>query len=489
MLLRDLADVRALFSSLRGTVSGIGMTAYSRIIPAYFLQPYHIIALRKTRDLPLLRKRADIFCLEEETRDFVGEEGLNSAHLLSHPRVRKVLKNLPEPRYLLLYQSYPELEALARSEGWILLANPSSLRMRVAERVYFRRLAEDLQLNLIPGDMYPINDVYVHNYKYWAKKIDSRLVIQLPDIRQGGGRGTFFVKSMFDYQRLQDRLKGGTWRGIKLKTFSIYKYMEGIPASLTLCLTRHGILFSGLQRQLIDLPYCHDIPEDGVFCGHSWGGAPWPSDIQDEAIRQARLIGEVFSGLGYRGILGIDFLITKDTKQVYPVECNPRFTGAFPMLSLLHLRDHLIPMDVFHMLEFLDVPYQIDPVSLNSKYMASVKGSHIILFTLPGAALRGRKEPDAGLYEFDPDTGRISFLQWGSDYGDIQNERQFIIIDGPPDTGEKGVGWKDSLHRLCRVLFSYPIVDEQESLSSQAIFVANWAYETMFESHRKAVIL
>jgi hypothetical protein len=113
--------------------------------------------------------------------------------------------------------------------------------------------------------------------------------------------------------------------------------------------------------------------------------------------------------------------------------------------------------------------------------MASVKGSHIILFTLPGAALKGRKKPDAGLYEFDPDAGRISFLEGGSDYGDIQNERQFIIIDGPPDTGEKGVSWKDSLHRLCRVLFSYPIVDEQESLSSQAIFVANWAYESMFE--------
>ena len=65
MLLRDLEDARKLFSALNGTFVGIGMSAYPRMTPAQFIEPYHVIALRKTGDLPLLRKRAVIFCLEE----------------------------------------------------------------------------------------------------------------------------------------------------------------------------------------------------------------------------------------------------------------------------------------------------------------------------------------------------------------------------------------------------------------------------------------
>jgi len=35
------------------------------------------------------------------------------------------LKGLPQPIHLFLYQSYPELEALASEENWTLLANRS----------------------------------------------------------------------------------------------------------------------------------------------------------------------------------------------------------------------------------------------------------------------------------------------------------------------------------------------------------------------------
>jgi len=62
---------------------------------------------------------------------------MNSADLLAHPAVKGFLKRLPHPKYLLLYQNYPELEIVAKQEGWNLLANPASLRIRVAERAFF----------------------------------------------------------------------------------------------------------------------------------------------------------------------------------------------------------------------------------------------------------------------------------------------------------------------------------------------------------------
>jgi hypothetical protein len=480
MFVRDLADVRSLFDSLGGTIIGVGITAYARIIPAYFCQPYYIVALRKTLDLPLLRKRVEIFCLEEEMGHFVEAKGFNSASLLSHPSVKGFLKKMRGPRYFLLYQSYPDLEELAERQGWVLLANPSSLRMRVTDRAFFHKMAHRLKLNRFPGNIYPLNDFFAFDYAYWAQKIDPKFVVQFPEIRQGGGRGTFFVKSAFDYKRVQKTLRKGTWRGIELETVAIHQLMDGIPASLTLCLTRHGILFSGLQRQLIDLPYCGDIPENGIFCGHSWGETAWPPHVKAEAVRQARLIGEHLAGMGYKGILGIDFIISRDKEQVYPLECNPRFTGAFPMLSQLQLWRDIIPMDVFHMLEFFDLPYEMDLASVNAGYEEPISGSHIILFSGPNAILKGEGLPKAGLYERDPDTGGIYFVDGASDYREIRNGRQFIIIDGPPDTGENGLSVQDPLQRLCRILFPNPIVNERETLSPWVLSAVDWVYEQMF---------
>jgi hypothetical protein len=485
MFVRDLADVRNLFDSVAGTITGVGITAYSRIIPAYFHQPYYIIALRKTLDLPLLRNRAEVFCLEEEIGHFVEEKVFNSESLLSHPSVKAFLKKITGPRYLLLYQSYPDLEKLAEREGWVLLANPASLRTRVADRAFFQKMANQLELNRVPGHVYPLKDFFAFDYAYWAQKIGPELVVQFPEIRQGGGRGTFFVKSDSDYQRVLKILKEGTWRGIEIQSAAIHKFMDGIPASLALCLTRHGILFSGLQRQLIDLPYCGDMPENGIFCGHSWGETGWSSHVQAEAVRQARLIGEYLAAIGYKGILGIDFLINRDNKQVYPLECNPRFTGAFPMLSQLQLRHNIIPMDVFHMLEFLDLPYEMDTASMNASYGEAIRGSHLILFRGSNALLRGEGLREAGLYERDPESGRITFVGDASDYREIRNERQFILIDGPPDLYENGLALIDPLQRLCRLLFPSPIVSEEETLSPEILSAVDWVYEQMFGKNRR----
>lgn len=478
MLLRDLDDVRRLFGSLKGTFIGVGVNAYSRIIPAYFQEPYHIIAFRKTRDLPQLRKGIDIFCLEEEIGHFVKHPGVNSLLLLSHPSTGRFLKGLPDPKYLLLYQSYPALEELAQREGWFLLANHSSLREQVSDRGFFLKMARSLQFNEIPGDIFPIQKIYTDDYADWAETISPEFVVQLPEISQGGGKGTFFVRSKEQYRTLRETLKVGRWRGIELKRVMIRRFIGGIPASLNLCLTKQGILFSRLQRQLIDLPHCRHIKEDGIFCGHSWSEASWPSGIEDEATLQARAIGEYLSGLGYRGILGIDFLISDDETKIYPIECNPRYTGAFPMLSQLHLCRDVPPMDVFHMLEFLDVPYDIDLEYLNAKYKETREGSHIILFSRPDRVLE-RKPAAPGLYEFDEDKGTIRFLEGASTYREIRNERQFIIIDGPPDAGEESLALRDPFYRLCRILFPYPVVNGTETLSPRAARVADLVFERM----------
>jgi hypothetical protein len=479
MFLRNLDNAKGLFDSLKGTFAGVGMTAFSRIIPSYFINKYNIVSLRATSDISLLRQKADIFCLEHDKGKSFREKEFNSALLLAHPLTRHFLKGLPDPKHLLLYQNYPELEDLARKEGWHLLSNPSSLRVKVGQRSFFKQLAHDLKLPLIPGDIHPVEVVHTHGYEHWEGALGSRFVVQLPEVAQGGGKGTFFIHSPSEYVMLRERLKENTWRGAGLKSVSLHRFVEGIPVSMALCLTRHGLLFTRLQKQLIDLPYCGGLTEDGVFCGHVWDDTPWPLSVTQKARKQALIIGEYLNSLGYKGICGIDFLMDKRNERVYPIEINPRFTGAFPMLSMLHIKDRVIPMEVFHMLEFLDVPYRVDVEELNARYALPVKGSHILLFLLSKRSRNAMNIPDAGLYEYDQEKGGIFFVKGAFDYRETKNERQFIIADGPPENREAAFASSDPLYRLCRLLFSYPVADDDGVLDPHARRAVDWVYKKM----------
>jgi len=471
--LHQAGQIKALLLGSAGSIIGVGMTAFPRIAPSIFLDSYHVVALSKTADLPLLRRRADVFCLEEAGGGLPAHSR-NSGALLAHARTRDYLKSLPDPRHLLLYQSYPKLEDLAEKEGWILLANPSALRLRLRERAFFQEMAENLHLSRVPGAIWPVAVLHEKSYRSWTRELGPEIVIQLPDIARGGGRGTFFIRSAQDYDSLRERLKGNVWREARLKTILVRRLIKGASASAAVCVTQNGILISGLQRQLIDVPYCATPIEKGIFCGHVWDGNAWTPTVREAAMTQARKIGDFVASLGYRGILGIDFVINERTKTVYPLEINPRFTGAFPMLSFLHNQNGIIPLDIFHLITFLNLPCQFDVAKLNRQYQLPLKGSHLLIFFPPhGRSVRGF-DLRPGVYEAKLEDQTIRFVRDGIEYADIQNENQFVVVDGPPAPEAIKKRPPDPLYRLCHVLFPSPVARACGALSPHARGVLDW---------------
>ncbi len=304
MLIQGLKQIKQIFSSLDGPIIGVGMTAFSRIVPASFLPSYRILCNQKTCDLSLLREKVPVFCLCETLGADYSIKVENSFQLLSEPCVEEFLNRWKGPKYLFLYQNYPELENLSEKKGWRLLANPSELRIRVGQRSFFERTVSDLGLPKIPGGIFPWSVMEERSYENWAEELGPKFVVQLPEIKKGGGRGTFFVGSKGKYDSLQKRLANGIWRGTRLTSVLVRRFLDGIPASVAICATRNGILISGLQKQLIDLPYCRGFDENGVFCGHVWGGNTWPESVLTKAREQAAEGRQppCLSGLqGYRG--------------------------------------------------------------------------------------------------------------------------------------------------------------------------------------------
>lgn len=477
MLLRNLEDVKDYFASLKGVFVGAGMTGFSRILPSYFVRGYRLLALRNTGDLALLRKRAELFCLEEETCSTI-REAFDSCRLLGHPLAESYVKGLGKPVYILPYQSYRALEAAARERGWRLLANPAALRERVGGRGFFKDLTDELALRSIPGRFCPIDDVLDRTYDWWRSFLGNRFVLQLPEVAKGGGAGTFFVDSPSSYRRVRQLLHNRVWRGCRLSVASLRRFVEGTPASVALCLTKKGILASALQRQLIDLPFCGDAKESGIFCGHVWGSTPWASPLAEDALEQARKIGSRLRSLGCRGIVGIDFLLDLDGERAYPIEINPRLTGAFPMLSMLHMERGAIPMEAFHILEFLGLPYEADVDQLNEAYAQPVKGSHLLLFLGSGENRVAPRPPRAGCYALETD-GTAAFQGEALDYGEMGEGARFLLADGPPVVQGEAPPSGDPLYRLCRLLFPYPVVDRQGGLLPQAAQAVRWAHRAV----------
>jgi hypothetical protein len=216
-----------------------------------------------------------------------------------------------------------------------------------------------------------------------------------------------------------------------------------------------------------------DIPEvllinrgNGFFCGHDWTYRKYSPSMDDQVMRIAQELSGYMWANGYRGIFGIDLVVDERAKVVYPVECNTRYTGAFPMLSMLHVQNGAIPMDLFHILEFLDVDYEIDVDRLNEAYRRPIGGGHIILFNKRHVPLLVSEEVRSGVYCYDPGGHRIEFMREGLGYEDLRDDDEFILTDGVPRKGSTVV-FNDELTRICRILFPSQIIASPTKLNDK----------------------
>jgi len=467
MRLRSLEDLRNLLDSMEGSLLGVGISPFPRMLPARLTNSYRILCLKKTLDLPILRQDASILCLEEAYGGLLPSKGANTEWILAHPLAAQLLKPLPRPIYFYIYQGYPGLEEMAARLGGHIIANPGELRLRLRTRRFFEDLVGHLGLPRIQGGPVPLSAFLETSYREWHAQLGEKFVVQLEEVAQGGGRGTFFVASLEELEALKQRLRGGLWRGIRLSRLVLRRFIKGTAASIALCITSQGLLFSRLQRQIIDLFSRTGLSESGIFCGHSWGEEPWDQAAAQTARASASRIGAHLASKGYRGILGIDFVVEEKTQIPYPVEINPRLTAAFPVLSLLQLSQGIIPLEAFHLLEFLALHYKADLRELNAHYQEPFEGGQILLMGAMSEAPLRPSLPRPGLYRFFSCGQGWVGPTW--DLGSVGSEGDCLLLDGPPEFPDISSGGRpDPLSRLGRLIFTKPVLSRNGRLLPRA---------------------
>ena len=168
-------------------------------------------------------------------------------------------------------------------------------------------------------------------------------------------------------------------------------------------ITRHGTLVGPLMTELTGYPEL--TPYGGGWCGNDVFAAALSEEHRRQARAFTQQMGERLRREGYRGYFELDFLADMDTGDMWLGELNPRVTGASSMTNVTAVAYGDMPLFLFHLLEFLDVDYEIDVDELNAGWAqpsAIDEWSQFILKDTADVVELITEAPRSGIWRLDP---------------------------------------------------------------------------------------
>ena len=204
----------------------------------------------------------------------------------------------------------------------------------------------------------------------YSKRIDisqlysnnSTLVFQ--ENNSSGGHGTHIVNIN----------TGNDMEKYEGKTYLISPYFEeSFSVNIHLIVGKDEVLYFPGSIQIIK-----QIEEKLIYLGSDYiAFKELPLDEKNKLKKYSERIGEYVKNIGYRGVLGIDFLVTKNT--IMFVEINARFQSSTPLLNTALKNNGLPSVQEMHIGAFseqnLPNQTQIDEISVPYSMISYIEGT------------------------------------------------------------------------------------------------------------------
>jgi len=365
---------------------------------------------------------------EEPHEEFQSIEDINN-YLLTHSEVRDFIESrkMNGKNGKALFLMFDEkTEALAKKAGLEVIFPPAKLRSWLDNKVNTNRVAEKAGVPCVPYVLHPVKN-FEHLIGVAAKgKLGNDLVVQTP--YGDSGHTTFFIKTKEEYAKYAEEIEAE-------KECKIMKRINCRGAAMEACVTRHGTIVAPLMTELVGFK---DLtPYKGGWCGNEIFADTFTPAIRRKARKYARLFGDQLRKEGYKGYFELDYLIDKDSGNIYLGELNPRVTGASSITNHAVFALSDMPLHLFHTLEWMNVPYEISVNALNRRWAKEENidswGQMVIKYTTDDVQ-RVTEAPRSGIWRMRED-GSIYF--WRMDthrrYVEKDNEAFFLRITRPGD--------------------------------------------------------
>lgn len=251
------------------------------------------------------------------------------------------------------YVMYSPLDPPYKINPLAYLMNSPTIAHAYENKRYFRDEFSDL-IKVPDYEIMYMNQLdRAASYKDLHERFGGAFMLQ--DEESSGSKGTYAIRNADDYVEAIKNLK----KFSQGRTIVASKFVKGEIASIQVCITRYGIFSGGLQRQLVDSKYLCNLSLAGAtrWCGGEVG-ADYPDIAQHQAQEIASVIGSELASHGYKGIFGVDLIVTPEN-EVYAIEINARLTGYSHVISEAQLAQGKIPFILLHVLELANFRYEV----------------------------------------------------------------------------------------------------------------------------------
>ncbi len=313
-----------------------------------------------------------------------------------------------------------QTEASAREAGLEVAFPSAALRNRLDSKIVTTELGNEAGVPSVPNVLGHASSYGVLHALSASTGLGHDLVVQTP--YGDSGQTTFFIASEADWNAHADKLAG--------ESLKVMKRINCREAAMEGVITRHGTLVGPLMTELTGFPEL--TPYGGGWCGNDVFAGALSEEHRRQARRYTQLMGERLRREGYRGYFELDFLADMDSGEMYLGELNPRITGASSMTNVTAVAYGDMPLFLFHLLEFMDVDYEIDVDALNAGWAQPSAIDSWSQFVLKDTADKVElitEAPTSGIWRLDPSArGGIRFVRRETDWHTVEHEDEAFYL-------------------------------------------------------------
>jgi biotin carboxylase len=419
--LRGISEIRAFFRTNRTPIYFISPTAFNLLgIDRWLRNLFYINYFDSFEG-----NHPRVFVPGERPhREFESMEDICN-YLLSHREVLDRLESHGPGGKALFVMFDDDTESAAAAAG-LEIAHPSAdLRHRLDSKIVTTQLGNEAGVPSAPNTLGRATSYDELVALAESAGLGDDLVVQTP--YGDSGKTTFFIRGQRDWNEY-----AGDMADQELKVMT---RINCRAAAVEAALTRHGTVVGPLMTDLTGHPEL--TPHKGGWCGNDIFPEALSAEHRERARVLTQKLGERLAGEGYRGFLEVDYLADVDTGELYLGELNPRISGATSMTNVTAGAYADMPLFLFHLLEYMDVDYEIDVDDINRRWAQASSvdvWSQLILKDVGDSVQLLTEAPKTGIWRLD-DSGRISFARWGNDWHSLHDETEafYLRVLGPGD--------------------------------------------------------
>ena len=376
-------------------------------------------------------RHPNVFCPPELPHpEFESIEDINN-YLLQHKAVADRIEQRGGKPKLVFLMFDEKTEKLAREIGCQVWFPKARLRSRVDNKIETVRIGDKAGVPSVPNTL-----ARVTSYKQLMKVageagLGRDLVLQ--SAYGDSGHTTFFIKSEQDFRQHAGEI-------IDQGEIKIMKRIRCRGSAIEACTTKNGTIVGPLMTELVGFKEL--TPYRGGWCGNEIFPDAFTQKLRNKARDYTFRFGEQLRKEGYRGYFELDFLIDLKSGELYLGELNPRITGASSMTNHAAFAHADAPLFLFHLLEFSNVPFELDIDELNARWAARENidnWSQIVIKHTENSVDVLTQAPASGIWRMD-ESGAIDYSRF--DYHrravESENEAFFLRILRPGDYRYEG---------------------------------------------------